>query len=775
MGNCVTGVQSHDESVAPIPLEGSGNQKTVAVTGANGFIGSHIVKNLLAKGYKVHGTVKDDPNRDHDKVDFLKSLPQAAENLTLFKGELLDEGCFDVAFEGCDCVFHLASPTLKDQSEMKNPEEEMINQAVGGTLNVLKSCKNTGVKCVVLTSSMCAATRKPRVPKTLHEHHWACHEYMRNKGSYYAASKILKEKKALEFVSNLPKESAIRLVRICPSLTVGPMLQPTVNSSMDRFAAICRGIHHKHIPNRSISLIDVRDVAQQHIAAYEKGLEGRYLSTTEAWPWKSVYQALATLNPQMKLPRDLLKGTVLRSPRKYSKERMDEFGIKERSFYETLCDAHQEVLSQGLTGCAYPCHGDFSPDLGVFVPYCGYYDLGQGDGTFFLIQVLTKFESGKSVTYAVTLYWLLNKNDLVPTMKFVPITSPASYSLVNNSLTWPSVATVDFRRINDKARWEISGNIDDSYILTGSPIGGGCAVPFYVFEGTYTSIDGSGTVTLAFNDKGSTITDYDDNTTGSFVYNTLKRKFSFEIANFSSDLYMNVEDGRGVRLTFVRIDTSKPEGTGGTTKFFYLNPLPKQGPKGPVIGASELAQFGGFYPLNDSGSFVSIAGPTSAPVVGVCTDNITSTYYPSYTFNGTTLRLPDVSFSLNFSRNTQEDFPTTIVTGAPNNLTGINYFFPVPLTAFGNRIFTGSSNAGDAYTLQILDQGEKIVYQQGDTTIYDTSNFQYNPLGQNAIFETRQIFFTYNGPRGATCAITTRPTGIEVVLHVLPECIPTEI
>jgi len=759
MGNCVQEVKGHDESLVPIP-DGSGNQKTVAVTGANGFIGSHIVKELLAKGYKVRGTVQD---LDPAKVDFLKYLPLAAENLSLFRGELLDEGCFDDVFEGCDCVFHLASPTLKDQREMKNPEEEMINQAVNGTLNVLTSCKYTGVKCVVLTSSMCAATPKPRMPEVIHEQHWADHEYLLKKGSYYAASKVLKEKAAVEFVSNMPKESVFRLVRILPSLTVGPMLQPTVNSSMDRFAAICRGIHHKKVPNRSISLIDVRDVAQHHIAAYEKGLEGRYLSTTEGLHWTTVYQLLKILRPQMKCP-ELLE-TEHRAVRKYDKTRMNAFGVKERSPHQTIEDAMKEVDSQKLDGCAYPCHNEGSAAFAEFVPYCGYYDLGKGDGRFFLIYVFANFAQNQYVKYSVNLYFVLTNTE-TPDGFELPTDNPSSY-IKGDTFTWPdeNIAVSFSPGTPGIGKFNISGSIKNVSIPYGST-GGGTAVPASLFGGTYTG--DAGTVTIRISDIGSSITYEASKTessntesfkTASFTYIPLKRQFIYP--DGEAKLYMNVEAGHGLMLTMVR---------SGTTKFFYLDRNVKQIPKGPVTGAADLATFAGFYTLDSPGSspgsFVSIEGKTTTTAVGVCTDGINSTEYTSFKFEGNRLSFQGTDLSLDFSRTT-EDFETASVTLVSSNLTGRNYFSVVPLAAFGKRTFYGTKiSSGEACTLQIGQQGTLITYTVGDVKVINTSAFEYNPVVQNLAYGNRLLFFTYNGFKGATCAVTLIPPGIEAVLYV---------
>merc|ERR1719499_958457 len=194
---------------------------------------------------------------------------------------------------------------------------------------------------------MCSAIPKTNVPSgmpdIINEGHWAYPEFLMNKGSYYAASKTLAEKAAVKFWQDMPKDSRFCLVRICPTFTVGPMLQPTVNSSMERFARICAGIHHERIPNRSISLVDVRDVAAHHIAAYEKGLGGRYFSLTEGWHWTLVYSALKIHLPEMKCPKPLPKGTKHRPTRKYNTERMEALGVTNRSFLNVLGDAVEAI------------------------------------------------------------------------------------------------------------------------------------------------------------------------------------------------------------------------------------------------------------------------------------------------------------------------------------------------------------------------------------------------------------------------------------------------
>ena len=108
---------------------------TVCVTGASGFVGSQIVALLLAQGYGVRATVRS--LHDPGKYNFLSGLPGADERLELVEGDLLQEGSYDSAVAGCTAVIHAASPYFLDAED---PQRELVDPAVNGTLNVLNSC-----------------------------------------------------------------------------------------------------------------------------------------------------------------------------------------------------------------------------------------------------------------------------------------------------------------------------------------------------------------------------------------------------------------------------------------------------------------------------------------------------------------------------------------------------------------------------------------------------------------------------------------------------------
>ena len=233
----------------------------ILVTGASGFIASHLVQQLLEQGYRVRGTVRSLKNET--KIQPLKALGgEANKNLELVEGDLLDAECWAQIIEGCTYVMHTASPF---PTQNPSHEDEVIKPAVDGTLNVLRACSGR-VKRVVLTSSVAAIDSGHQSPpngKAYDETVWS---NLDKSGTVYEKSKHLAEKAAWDYVKGLPEEQKFELAVINPSLVVGPLLTNVVGTSN---AIICKIMNKEMplLPKLSFNVIDVRAIAKAHIVA----------------------------------------------------------------------------------------------------------------------------------------------------------------------------------------------------------------------------------------------------------------------------------------------------------------------------------------------------------------------------------------------------------------------------------------------------------------------------------------------------------------------------
>ncbi|XP_015693736.1 cinnamoyl-CoA reductase 1-like [Oryza brachyantha] len=314
-------------------------RQTVCVTGAGGFIASSHVELLLSRGhYAVRGTVRDPGDA---KNAHLKVLEGAGERLQLFKADLLDYGSVASAVSGCEGVFHVASPVPSGRS--LNPEVEVIAPAVTGTLNVLKACYEAKVKRVVMVSSIAAVFNNPNWPKNkaFTEDSWSDEELCRKNQDWYYLSKTLAEHEASAYAA----KTGLDIVTICPSLVIGPLMQPTVNSSSKVLLNYFKG-DRDTVENRLRNVVDVRDVANALLLAYENpGASGRYICSSAPIKVSDMINILKALYPTYTYPKNFVD---VEENITYSSEKLQKLGWIFRPIEETLRDSVESYKAFGI-------------------------------------------------------------------------------------------------------------------------------------------------------------------------------------------------------------------------------------------------------------------------------------------------------------------------------------------------------------------------------------------------------------------------------------------
>lgn len=240
--------------------------KPVMVTGATGFVAGWLVKKLLEDGITVHAAVRNPDNKE--KVKHLDEIAaKSPGSIKYFKSDLLEEGSYAGAMEGCELVYHTASPFVLD---VKDPQKDLIDPAVKGTRNVLEQANQTSsVKRVVLTSS-CAAIYSDAIDTEKAPGGRITEEVWNTTASLdyqpYSYSKTLAEKEAWKIAS---MQNRWDLVVVNPSFVMGPALNATsvTSESYRVLKQMGSGAMKMGIPNLGFGVIDVRDLAEAHFKA----------------------------------------------------------------------------------------------------------------------------------------------------------------------------------------------------------------------------------------------------------------------------------------------------------------------------------------------------------------------------------------------------------------------------------------------------------------------------------------------------------------------------
>jgi dihydroflavonol-4-reductase len=230
----------------------------VLVTGGSGFVGAHVILQLLSAGHEVRTTVRS-LKREGDVRAMLKAGSQEpGDRLSFFAANLVSDAGWREAVAGCDYVMHVASPI---PGSAPKHEDELVIPAREGTLRVLRAARDATVKRVVLTSS-CGAVYYGHPPQKapFDETSWTI---VNGELTAYVKSKVLAERAAWDFMSS--EGSGLELSVVNPAGIFGPILGPDSASSVDLIKRLMNGM--PGAPRIYFGVVDVRDVADLHLRA----------------------------------------------------------------------------------------------------------------------------------------------------------------------------------------------------------------------------------------------------------------------------------------------------------------------------------------------------------------------------------------------------------------------------------------------------------------------------------------------------------------------------
>jgi nucleoside-diphosphate-sugar epimerase len=290
---------------------------TVLVTGGSGFIGSHVILQLLSAGHTVRTTVRDLKREPEVRALLRQGGPEPGERVRFFAADLMKDAGWKEAAAGSEYVMHIASPF---PVHVPKDENELIVPAREGALRMLRAARDAGVKRVVLTSSFAAVGYgHPEQTKPFDEADWTD---LNGEGlTAYVKSKTLAERAAWELIAK--EGGGLELAVVNPVGVFGPVLGADYATSILIVQKMMDGAM-PGVPRLVIGGVDVRDVADLHLRAMvhpaAKGerflaVAGDFVSWAEMGRMlKRRMGAGAKRVPTRELPDWLVRLAVLKDP-----------------------------------------------------------------------------------------------------------------------------------------------------------------------------------------------------------------------------------------------------------------------------------------------------------------------------------------------------------------------------------------------------------------------------------------------------------------------------
>ena len=262
---------------------------TTLVTGAAGFLGSHVARQLVARGDDVRVLLRT------------SSTNRAIADLSLeyVTGDLRDPASLDRAMKGVKRVFHVAA----DYRLWARRSREIYDSNVGGTKNLLEAAKRVGVEQLIYTSTVATiAVDRPKLPNEFTD------AKLQEMVGHYKRSKWMAEREALNAAKN-----GLPVIVAMPTTPVGPWdWKPTPTGKI--ILDFLNGKMPGYVET-GLNFVSVEECAAGHLLLAEKGKVGeRYLLGGENLTLKAMLDTLAKItglrSPSLKIPHGLALGVA---------------------------------------------------------------------------------------------------------------------------------------------------------------------------------------------------------------------------------------------------------------------------------------------------------------------------------------------------------------------------------------------------------------------------------------------------------------------------------
>jgi dihydroflavonol-4-reductase len=262
---------------------------TTLVTGAAGFLGSHVARQLVARGETVRVLMR------------ASSSNRAISDLSLeyVTGDLRDAASLDRAMAGVKRVYHVAA----DYRLWAKRSQDIYDSNVGGTKNLLAAAKRAGVEQLIYTSTVATiAVDRPELPNEFTD------AKLEEMVGHYKRSKWMAEREALQAA-----KEGLPVIVAMPTTPVGPWdWKPTPTGKI--ILDFLNGKMPGYVET-GLNFVGVEECAAGHLLAAERGKVGeRYLLGSENLTLKGLLDLLAQITglraPGMKIPHGVALGVA---------------------------------------------------------------------------------------------------------------------------------------------------------------------------------------------------------------------------------------------------------------------------------------------------------------------------------------------------------------------------------------------------------------------------------------------------------------------------------